>query len=383
MRIAHVVCTYPPYHGGMGNVAYEMVAGLAERGHEAFAITPQYVSSDRQAQQDTARRLRPRLSFGNAAYLSDVATELDDVDLVHLHYPFFGTATMIRRWKRQHPDIPLVITYHMDNRAAGFKGVLFNLYSRFWMPRILSVADQLHCSSLDFIKQSDAAELYVKDPEKWVEIPFGVDIARFQPRTPDKAIYVRHRLDPQKPIVLFVGGMDEAHRFKGISSLLKSLSQLKKKGVEVQALLVGDGNRRQAYMLEAAARGIADRTRFVGRISDDELPFYYNAADVLVLPSENSAEAFGMVLLEAMASGIPVIASDLPGVRRIAQLGGTIVSVGDIDGLARTIAEFSRRTDQQKAENTMLLRRVVETTFSWDAIIVRLEKLYGDVVDGA
>ena len=138
MKIAHIVSSFPPYYGGMGNVVFQTAGELRNRGHEVVVYTPQYFeekeikdidapeekehSKKLQDQIDNVKRLRPSFQYGNAARLPQLYEELQGFDLVHMHYPFFGTASIIRKWKKKNPTIPLVITYHMDPRGLGWKG---------------------------------------------------------------------------------------------------------------------------------------------------------------------------------------------------------------------------------------------------------------------
>jgi glycosyltransferase involved in cell wall biosynthesis len=382
MKIAHVVSTYPPYYGGMGNVVFKIVDELAQRGHDVQVMTPLFEDETKkeearqeiQEKKDYAERLAPSIQFGNAARLPQIKSMLDDFDLVHLHYPFFGTAELVRKWKIKHPEKPLVITYHMDARGDGLKGFIFKAYEKFWMPKILKSADLLICSSFDYIKSSDAGFLYSKSPEKWIQLPFGVDIERFCPRPKPEPLFLRHNLSSDLPTILFVGGMDSAHYFKGITVLLNALNLLKENGVEVQAVFVGDGDLKEAYSLRSVGYGLKN-VHFVGRVSDDELPYYYNLADLFVLPSINRCEAFGMVLLEAMASGVPVLASDLDGVRTVAMDGGVVVTPNNIIQLANRIQEFFI-SENDRTKWAVSARRVAEEKYSWDIIIEQLEKSY-------
>lgn len=400
MRIAHIVCTYPPYYGGMGNVAYQTVSELAKLGHYVEVFTPQFFDANfvetkeptdkltesiqnQKKEEDNlnvvARRLKPLVQKGNAAYIPQVKKELDNFDLVHLHYPFYGVANMVRKWKLKNPQIPLVITYHMDNRSPGWLGLYFKYYSAFWMLKILSSADLLLGSSFDYIKNSQAAFSLEKDRNKWRELPFGVDIERFQPRTKPEALFKRHELDINIPIVLFVGGMDQAHYFKGIPVLLQAIKKMKKNNFYIQVVLVGDGELRESFEMQAKIFGLSDRVKFVGAINDAELPYYYNMADLTVLPSTNQAEAFGMVLLESYASGVPVIASDLPGVRSVAEEAGMVFSPGDSEALAENIiGYFDEKTDRQVWSDRA--RQVAEDKFSWSVIIAKLDKYYQQLV---
>ncbi len=395
MRIAHIVCSYPPYYSGMGNVVFETVSRLAARGHDVEVFTPGVYEAkeiksststpetehtpELQSKVDYAHRLQPSLSYGNAARMPQLQHELDSFDLVHLHYPFFGTANLVRRWKLHNPDTPLVITYHMDARGPGWKGLVFKYYSQFWMPKILSSADLLIGSSFDFVHASQAAPLFEKNKEKWVELPFGVDTDRFQPREKPQELFDMLDFDSTYPTILFVGGMDEAHYFKGVPVLLRALRLLRQRETLPQALFVGDGKLRQSFEQQARAFGVQDKVRFLGYTPDDLLPAIYNMADVLVLPSLHQGEAFGMVLLEAMASGVPVIASNLPGVRSVAEDGGAIVPPNDPLALAETIEGFFA-TRIHRETWRVKVRDVAIQKYSWDRIITVLESEYSKLV---
>ena len=143
MKIAHIVCTYPPYYGGMGNSVFKMASALSKLGYEVEVFTPHYYEEKEirseeappartheeplQEQIETVTRLTPDIQYGNAARMPQIGRELDDFDLVHLHYPFFGTANLVRKWKLRNPDKPLVITYHMDTRGTGWIGLAFKI----------------------------------------------------------------------------------------------------------------------------------------------------------------------------------------------------------------------------------------------------------------
>jgi len=387
MRIAHIVCSYPPYYSGMGNIVLETVSELKNLGHEVVVFTPMYkdisteeeFTPEMQEKIDYAKRLKPTIEYGKAARLSQIHRELEDYDLVHLHYPFYGTANLVRNWKQKNPDKPLVITYHMDTRGTGWKGLIFKYYSKYWMPRILGVADMLIGSSFDYIEASDAAPLLKEDPDKWVDLPFGVDINRFQPRAKPEDLFVKHNLDSGIPTLLFVGGMDIPHYFKGIPVFLDSLLQLKKNDIVPQVVFVGDGELREKFELRVSSFGLKKSVRFVGKASYEELPRYYNMADLFVLPSIHKGEAFGTVLLEAMASGVPVLASDLPGVRTVANKGGMVFAPSASGELAEQIAGFFlEETDREIWKETV--REVATKEYAWQPIVKRLEGLYNSLV---
>lgn len=392
MRIAHIVCSYPPYYGGMGNVVFQTAEELGKRGVTVEVFTPGVFESqeirpkntpeapthapDLTELQHTVRRLTPSLQYGNAARLPTIQQELDSFDIVHLHYPFFGTANLVKKWKKKNPHKPLVVTYHMDARGSGWKGLFFSLYAKYVMPSILHSADTLIASSFDYIEASEARHVYANNKQKWHEIPFGVDTTRFSMSEKSVALAQQIGISTSIPTLLFVGGMDSAHYFKGISILLEAIFLLKKQNVPVQAVLVGGGSLQQQYILQAKGLGIQDRVHFVGKVGDEILPSYYRLADLFVLPSIHAGEAFGMVLLEAFASGVPVIASDLPGVRTVAEKGGITVPAKQPALLAQAIAEYVQLPKEVQTIQKYHAREVAESTYSWQAIGDELMNVY-------
>jgi glycosyltransferase involved in cell wall biosynthesis len=131
--------------------------------------------------------------------------------------------------------------------------------------------------------------------------------------------------------------LDKEHYFKGVDFLINSWPDLNLESVKL--LIVGQGDLREKYRKTAAHLGLADKVIFAERVSDEELPSYYNMADLLILPSINSSEAFGIVLIEAMACGVPTMASNLPGVRSVISNGqnGFLFKVKDSRGFLNKI----------------------------------------------
>ena len=392
MRIAHIVCRYPPYYGGMGNVAFHMAEGLLAYGHDITVYTPEYYeakemkdASEPVANTHTAaleqhivdvQRLAPSFAYGNAARLPGLRQELEQMDLVHLHYPFFGSAGLVMQWKKKHPDRPLIITYHMDPRSTGWKGLVFAAYARYMMPKILHLADAIHVSSFDYVQHSDAQYIYQQKPEVFFELPFGVDTTRFFPGEKSSTLCRKHAIQEQQPTIVFVGGMDTAHAFKGIPVFLDALLLLKRKQQCPQVIFVGDGDLRVSFEQQAFAYGLQSYVRFVGSVSHELLPDYYRMGDLFVLPSIHRAEAFGMVLLEAMASGLPVIASDLPGVRTIAKEGGLVVPPNNPSAIAAAIVSFFEAPLSFHTAKSQEVRKIVEKTYTWHTVCQTLDNKY-------
>jgi len=366
MRVVHLSCIAPPQIGGIGRVAAQDVAGLRSRGVDATLISP---------------TMHPTFwHVGNAAALNihRIINDLNEADVVHLHYPFYGTAGMIVRLRRRGVIKRLVMTLHMDATAGGFRGLYFDLHRRIAQPRILKMADALLVSSLEYARHSSYARFV--DNRRMHELPFGVDEKQFSPALAAGSwqLAARHQSNPQLPAtsyqLLFVGGMDTAHAFKGVDVLLRAMTQMPQ---NVTLTLVGDGNLRPSYEKLARGLGISSRVKFLGRVSENELPNIYRSADVFAFPSTNGAEAFGLAALEAQSSGVPVVASNLPGVRTVVANGetGFLVPPGDVEALAKRLHYLLDHDDVRHAMGHRARERVLER-FTWTKYLEGLMNIY-------
>ena len=373
MKIAHLVCAFPPYKGGMGNVAFYFAKILSQLGHEITVFTPEYNKSSRQESGGFKLiRIKPTLRFGHGAFVPQLAKWLNDFDIVHLHYPFFGGAEVV--WLMNilgNSKFKLAIHYHMDTLNLSLAAKILSLPGRAIRVWLFSQASAITCASLDYIKNSAIKKYYKNNPKKFYEISFGVDLKRFYP-APGK----KH----EGKIILFVGGLDKAHNFKGLDMLLASTAKLKIK--DWRLWIIGDGDLRFRYEEQARELTINKQVEFLGQITDRELPNYYRKADLFVLPSVNRHEAFGLVLLEAMASGLPVIASDLPGVRRVFEnnIQGLLARPGDVRDLAKKIEEVL--SSENMAENMgQAGRKLVKEKYNWITAGEKLENIYENLLN--
>ena len=355
MRLIHLACVAPPQTGGLGEVPLLEVASLNGRGFFAELLAPA-VNGFQDALP--VRRLKTIWSYGNAARLSPsaVIAAVQGADVVHLHYPFYGTAGLIASLRRRGVIRRLVVTLHMDATAGGLLGFIFNFHRKFLQRRVLQAADALIVSSLDYARHSSFAP-YASGSTQISEIPFGVDEQRFSPGAQERLMF---GIPQDKQVVLFVGGMDRAHAFKGVDVLLRALARLP---ASVFGVLVGDGALRPSYETMASNLGIGDRVKFLGRVPYADLPKVYRSADVLAMPSISSAEAFGLVALEAQSCGVPVVATELPGVRTVVDNGvtGLLVPPQDDVALAEKLEEILgnefKRTEMGKAAIEHVHRR--------------------------
>ena len=338
MKIAIVSPVFPPYRGGIGTAAYTEALELSRRGHEVAVFVPRQRGEKKdRTQKENFRlfRLRPFFRYGNAAFLPQLFWKIKNFDAVHLHYPFFGGAEPVSFYFRKKRKTKFIITYHHDVVASGWLGKLFKWHTKNWMPKILSRADKIIVSSMDYAEHSNVKEMVAQNPEKFVELPFGVDTEKFSPAPARDELLRKLGIKKGERIVLFVGGLDRAHYFKGLEVLIKAKTQV----ANAKILVVGDGDLRPRYEKMAADFKMAEKIIFAGSVSLEDLPDYYRLADVVVLPSLDGSEAFGIVLIEAASCGKPVIASNLPGVRSVIDYGanGFTFLPGNVRQLAEKI----------------------------------------------
>lgn len=375
MRIAIVTPVFPPYISGMGNVVYHHARILKEGGHDISVLTPNYKNrKTREEIQEGIRiiRLRPFFQYGNAAFIPTMAKYLGEFDILYLHYPFFGGADVVFRYLKSHKK-KLIVYYHMDVVGKRWKNIIFSLYSAIYIPKIIQCSHRVLVSSEDYVSSSFLQNSFQKAREKFEIIPFAVDTKVFIPYQKDQELMSRLGVEGRK-VMVFVGALDRAHYFKGVENLLRAFKMVSDKYFLV---IVGKGDLSSWYKDLAEKLGVQKCVRFCENVSNDELPKYYQLSDVVVLPSIDSSEAFGIVLLEGLSCGKPVIASSLPGVRTVVEDGknGILVPPSDITALKNAL--------QKILEDDVLAhtfgkegRKKVEANNSWDIISEKLKKIF-------
>lgn len=376
LKIAQVVSTFPPYRGGMGNVAYHLADQLSRRSFEVTVFTPRGSYSEHSFDSYfKIYKLRPQLKYGNAAIVLQLAAYLLKFDIVHLHYPFLGASTAILLAKLiKRKKIKFILHYHMDLVGRDWKSWVYKSYNWFFLKKLVKAADQIIISSDDYLKTSLLNRFRHHYQNKFRILPNGVDINYFYPKNKDYHLIGKYHLE-EKKVILFVGALDSAHYFKGVNYLIKAVELLNRR--DYKLIIVGDGDLRSVYEDMAESSNLGDRIIFTGYLPDEELIKYYNLCDIFILPSIDRSEAFGMVLLEAMSCAKPVIASDLSGVREVVdkKINGLLVKPKNSELLSKLIETL---LDNPKLGRDYGLngRKKVEQYYSWDKITENLIKVY-------
>ena len=327
----------------------------------------------------SVHRLPALLRVGNAPVNLSLVNALKGFDLLHLHYPFYSGAEMV--FLRSILDkTPYVITYHQDVRLQGILGPVIKLHNKTIGRLVLGSCSRLFVTSWDYAMNSGIRDLAVSKGDKAAEVPNGVDVERFHPDVSGNSTREKHGIVKDGQVILFVGALDRAHYFKGVNLLLESMVRLDHPNVKL--VVVGDGNMREEYLRHAEGLGLNGRAIFAGRVSAEELPRYYAMSNILVLPSTTEGEAFGLVLVEAMASGRPVIASNLPGLRSVVDEGvnGLLAKPGDVEDLTEKLDSLLSHPELMLKMGTEG-RKKAEARYAWHNIGVLLERLYSEVLE--
>jgi len=377
-KIAIVVCAWPPGGGGIGNNAYYQARQLAALGYEVTAFTPAYDGQSFAGTVDGYRLVKsPALiASGKAALTPSLYRQLAGHDVVHLYYPFFGNDLLVWWFIFRHRS-KLIVHYQMDAIGKGWKKYFFYLHIKLFLPFIVGAASRVIILSEDHARHSYLRSCYHRHQNVFTVVPNGVDTDIFTPGDRDPELAAKYDIGPDDQILIFVGGLDEQHYFKGVEVLLLSLQKLKDQHGHLKLLIIGDGGWREKYQQQARDLGIADRVIFAGWVVNEQLPAYYRLANIFILPSTAGTESFGIVIAEAQACGVPAIVSNWPGSRQTIEpeVTGLLVdpgSVADLTAKINSLLSDNLRL-QKMAEQS---RQRVVANYDWRVVADKIDKLY-------
>ncbi len=313
-RVLHVAKFYPPAAGGMERVVETLCRaseGIVES--RVLALNQGRETVEEVVDGVPVTRVGVLARSGSVPIAPSLALHLrrSRADLIILHEP---NPWALLSYAAVRPSAPLAIWYHSDVVRPAWQ------YSLFYAPLARAAYSRARRFVVSSPPLGEHASALAPYRERITVIPFGIDPSRWNATAP-----AEHSTDAER-FVLFVG---RHVAYKGVDVLIRALA-----GTGIRAVIAGDGPQRIAW--EALARTLKVAARFTGDVSDAELRGLFASCAALVLPSTTRAEAFGYVQLEAMASGRPVISTDVPsGVSWVNQheRTGLIVRAGDVDAL--------------------------------------------------
>lgn len=300
----------------------------------------------------------------------------EEADLIHTHsFGYFQTnvGALRRRLRKQ----PLVITTHFHPRWSMWGGYrrkqLRNVYDRLFARLTLKSADIIICHTRN--EQAMLSEYSISEDKVRI-IPAGVDFKRFE--TIPSPEPFRDLYNISGPIVLYAGRLASN---KGLTHLVEAIPRVLSEFRDASFVLIGeDEGERRGLERRVEELGIAENVLFCGHINDDGVfKSAFAACDVLVLPSEY--EAFGLVLLEAMACEKPCVATRVGGVPEVVEDDGTglLVEYGDPGALAAAITDLLGDKGRRQAMGRAGRERV-KNNFTWSKVVDQLEEVYKGLV---
>ncbi|MGB0652295.1 MAG: glycosyltransferase family 4 protein [Thermoplasmatota archaeon] len=346
--IVHVTAFYRPHRGGVENYTANLAAAQAAAGHQVTVVT---FNTEGVAEQELqpdgveVRRVPVTLRYHKGLYGRALRRELRalaaDAAVFHVHAPFplgLETAASVGRKAR----VPVVATFHGEGR--GSSSPLYRILRAgyaWYEKRQLARIDRAVFLTEGYRESLGLPGRLLAASEV---IETGVDTARFRPPK-DKEAQQPARATGEAFRLLFVGSLVAANRYKGLHILLAALARLPP---DVHLHVIGRGPLVEENQALAAELGVADRVSFRTDVEDDELPAAVRSADLFVLPSISGPENGPLVVLEAMASGVPVLCTRIPGPVEMLRGGelGLLAEPDDAGALARVIE--AARTDPER-----------------------------------
>lgn len=374
MKVALAAPYFHPHIGGVESHVLALARELVGKGHRITVFTSRHdkgLPEKDEVDGIEVRRVPMSAFLFQTPMTPRLVRELgeEDWDVIHSHSPPPLTSYYAAKAAKK-AKVPFVLTHHCDPElpsALGrmvtwaYNGTLLS-YTLRRSARIIVYTESYAATSLALWKYPTVC------------VPTGLDIHKFGPQVDGSEIRKRHRVEDRR-VVLFVGRL-ASH--KGIQTLIEAAPLIPE---DIVFLLVGPGEFPRPWTRLMRQLGVEDRFLQVGKVPENELPAYYSACDLMVLPSVSRLEAFGLVLVEAMASGKPVVASDIPGVRDVVKDGrtGLLSEPFDPKDLAEKITAIL--SDEQLAIGLGREgRRLAAEMYSWEAIGKIIERIYQDVI---
>jgi len=363
MRVALVTEFYYPHLGGVSEHVHHLALELRRRGHAATVVTSNMAGQD--ADPPFVRRLgTSRLVYSNGSFarvttgfglrrrMTDLLRETG-ADVVHLQdalAPTLGLVASSAAWRM---GLPVVGTFHTwFRRSPGYWA-----FRRFLQPRLDRLDARIAVSRpvVQAMRKYFLAEFEI--------IPNGVPVGYFHPngRRPDDALTLGPRL-------LFLGRLDPRN---GLDTVLAAMPAILAAYPATRLTVVGDGPLRRVY--QRKARLLGDRVRFAGAVFA-ERPEYYGTTDLYLCPTTKAS--FGITLLEAMASGTPMIVSDITGFRELVDGGAEAVLVPKDDPAAWAAAATALIGDPARRTRMGAAGLVKASRFAWPRIADQVLAVY-------
>ncbi|MBU0707598.1 glycosyltransferase family 4 protein [Patescibacteria group bacterium] len=370
MKVAIVSQAYFPIHGGVSEHVHHTALELEKLDHEVTIITANFNKNDKKYDNHMVRRVGFDLTLpSNGAFCNvTIGTKLPEqlraiekekqFDIIHIHSPIDPVLPLVANQVLQAPKVGTFHTFKEASRGLElFRGPLMKYF------------DGLSGRIAVSVVAKEFTSKYF--PGQYRIIPNGVDTERFSPTHDPIEEY-----DDDYNNLLFVGRLDPR---KGLKYLLQAMPIIIATIPKTRLIIVG-GGALQEYYRSYVIDEIKDKVIFTGFVPGEILPRYFTTADIFISPA-TQGESFGIVLLEAMASGVPIVASDIHGYNTVVEDGseGFLIPKERPLKIAEKIIELlkQKRVRQAMAKNG----RIKALNYSWPKVTKEIEKYYREILD--
>jgi glycosyltransferase involved in cell wall biosynthesis len=376
MDILHIYKDYPPILGGIENHVRLLAEAQAARGHQVTVLVtnPQgrrtTIAAEGGVRVIRAARLGTVVSTPLSLSLPQQLSRIRP-DVVHLHFPY--PVGEVSQWALRRGR-STVLTYHSD--VVRQRSIM-----RFYRSVLVRILAQVNAIIIGSPPMSESSYLQAYRAKLHL-IPYGIALSRFVSPPPTEVLRrMRSQYgaeagwsdDTGETLLLFVGRL---RYYKGLDTLIRALPR-----VPARLLVIGIGPMEKEWKTLARDTGVSERIAWLGEVPDSDLPAIYHVSDLFVLPASHPSEAFGLVQVEAMAAGLPVVCTELgTGTSYVNRdrVTGFVVPPNDVDALCGALNRMIGDPDLRAKMGTAAQARASE--FDVDVMATRVLELYREVM---
>lgn len=375
IRIIQTPVRFYPAIGGVENHVLHIAVELARDNYEVEVVCanePNSLLSEYKNIKINRLFWLFKITNTNIALSLPFTLLFKSFDIVHTHMPtpwFADWSVLIAKLRRKKS----IITIHNDIQKSGFFAKLItDIYLNTIFSLTLRFVDRIIIVNPNWrVAFQYTNKILLHYESKIVSIPNGVDIDLFRQK---RELPLKSNSE-----VLFVSILDKHHKFKGLEYLIESMVDVVSNIPNVKLTIVGAGELVDVYKQLVIDKNLKNNIVFVGEKKNDELVEFYSHADLFVLPSIDT-EGFGLVLLEALASGVPVITTPMAGISKEIDLYkvGVVVPVKDCKKLSEVIIKLLNNNEMR---NQMSVNAIdmIKNLYDWKIIIKRLKVIYSEL----
>jgi len=385
MKICHITWEYPPrIVGGISRHVEDLAKALAKLGHEVSVVTLEFPGASSYEELDGVKIYRAPTEIGHPHFLTwtllfntsiekRLADIDEDFDVLHVH-DWLTAPSAISAKHFLHR--PLVATLHSTEYGRSTLQSIDSFTIDSWEWWTTYEANRVIVTTYS-MRHEVCGHFHAPWEKVWI-IPNAVDLSKFQVSVDRNAVRARYNVGPNEKLVLYVGRLVPQ---KGVEFLIQAVPRIGARFGDAKFVIVGDGWLRGHLESLANQMGQRWRINFTGFIPDSELIALMRSADVLVIPSVY--EPFGIVALEGMAAGVPVVASQVGGLAEVVEHDktGEYVYMRNPESIAWGV----ERVLNNHGHAAWLVKNgleAVKRVYSWEAVAKKTTELYEDVIKG-